>query len=322
MTLEDWLKQDRNLADQLKVIEGLCSALNEAHESGNVYRALRSFGGDFRLALAALPGPRDRRGRTALGRGRHLLHRGHPLRDALRPEPDGRTADAALGPAARRLARPHRRHHGLPRAWPGLAAEGSVVPAPGRRHDAQRRGEIHRPAGRSGHRRACADGSGQRRGGWTQGRPRLRFQEQRAALRTGRPARGRGGSGRLVVPQPGPRYRHFQLRRPHRLLLPRQPRGSPLRDRSSKHGRARQRRRPRPPLQLRLRPRSPPHGRARPRSLYGPRRHCRWLYGPRRHRRWSPPPLRCPRRQPRPPSRLPRRRPQGRPCSPPSPPSP
>src|SRR5258707_1465789 len=40
MTLEDWLKQDRNLADQLKVIEGLCSALNEAHESGNVYRAL------------------------------------------------------------------------------------------------------------------------------------------------------------------------------------------------------------------------------------------------------------------------------------------
>jgi hypothetical protein len=40
MTLDDWLKQDRNLADQLKVIEGLCSALNEAHESGNVYRAL------------------------------------------------------------------------------------------------------------------------------------------------------------------------------------------------------------------------------------------------------------------------------------------
>ena len=29
MTLEDWLKQDRNLADQLKVMEGLCSALNE-----------------------------------------------------------------------------------------------------------------------------------------------------------------------------------------------------------------------------------------------------------------------------------------------------
>src|SRR5258706_833771 len=40
MTLDDWLKQDRNLADQLRVIEGLCSALNEAHESGNVYRAL------------------------------------------------------------------------------------------------------------------------------------------------------------------------------------------------------------------------------------------------------------------------------------------
>lgn len=40
MTLEDWLKQDRNLADQLKVIEGLCSALNQAHESRDVYRAL------------------------------------------------------------------------------------------------------------------------------------------------------------------------------------------------------------------------------------------------------------------------------------------
>lgn len=40
MTLEDWLKQDRNLADQLKVIEGLCSALNQAHENGDVYRAL------------------------------------------------------------------------------------------------------------------------------------------------------------------------------------------------------------------------------------------------------------------------------------------
>ncbi|MFI5007895.1 MAG: hypothetical protein ACHQKZ_10670, partial [Solirubrobacterales bacterium] len=40
MTLEDWLKQDRNLADQLKVIEGLCSALNQAHENRDVYRAL------------------------------------------------------------------------------------------------------------------------------------------------------------------------------------------------------------------------------------------------------------------------------------------
>ena len=33
MTLDDWLKQDRNLADQLKVIEGLCSALNQAHDA-------------------------------------------------------------------------------------------------------------------------------------------------------------------------------------------------------------------------------------------------------------------------------------------------
>ena len=40
MTLEDWLKQDRNLADQLKVIEGLCSALNGAHQRREVHRAL------------------------------------------------------------------------------------------------------------------------------------------------------------------------------------------------------------------------------------------------------------------------------------------
>lgn len=40
MTLEDWLKQDRSLADQLKVIEGLCNALNQAHEGRDVYRAL------------------------------------------------------------------------------------------------------------------------------------------------------------------------------------------------------------------------------------------------------------------------------------------
>jgi len=40
MTLEDWLKQDRGLADQLKVIEGLCSALNGAHQRREVHRAL------------------------------------------------------------------------------------------------------------------------------------------------------------------------------------------------------------------------------------------------------------------------------------------
>jgi serine/threonine-protein kinase len=40
MTLEDWLKQERTLADQLKVIEGLCSALNEGHQRGSVHRSL------------------------------------------------------------------------------------------------------------------------------------------------------------------------------------------------------------------------------------------------------------------------------------------
>lgn len=40
MTLEDWLKQDRGLADQLKVMEGLCSALNEGHQRGSLHRGL------------------------------------------------------------------------------------------------------------------------------------------------------------------------------------------------------------------------------------------------------------------------------------------
>lgn len=40
MTLEDWLKQDRSLADQLKVVEGLCSALNEGHQRGALHRGL------------------------------------------------------------------------------------------------------------------------------------------------------------------------------------------------------------------------------------------------------------------------------------------
>jgi hypothetical protein len=40
MTLEDWLKQDRTLADQLKVVEGLCSALNDGHQRGDVHRGL------------------------------------------------------------------------------------------------------------------------------------------------------------------------------------------------------------------------------------------------------------------------------------------
>ncbi len=40
MNLEAWLKQDRSLADQLKVIEGLSRALNEAHARGVVHRAL------------------------------------------------------------------------------------------------------------------------------------------------------------------------------------------------------------------------------------------------------------------------------------------
>jgi hypothetical protein len=40
MNLDAWLRQDHSLADQLKVIEGLCRALNEAHERGVIHRGL------------------------------------------------------------------------------------------------------------------------------------------------------------------------------------------------------------------------------------------------------------------------------------------
>lgn len=40
MNLEAWLRQDHSLSDQLKVIEGLCRALNEAHAREVVHRSL------------------------------------------------------------------------------------------------------------------------------------------------------------------------------------------------------------------------------------------------------------------------------------------
>lgn len=43
MRLEAWLKQDRSLPDQPKVMEGVCSALNEAHGRGVLHRALEPF---------------------------------------------------------------------------------------------------------------------------------------------------------------------------------------------------------------------------------------------------------------------------------------
>jgi serine/threonine protein kinase len=43
MNLEAWLKQDRSLPDQLKVMEGICDALNEAHGRGVLHRALEPF---------------------------------------------------------------------------------------------------------------------------------------------------------------------------------------------------------------------------------------------------------------------------------------
>jgi hypothetical protein len=43
MNLEAWLKQDRSLPDQLKVMEGICDALNEAHGRAILHRALEPF---------------------------------------------------------------------------------------------------------------------------------------------------------------------------------------------------------------------------------------------------------------------------------------
>src|SRR5262245_46606028 len=40
MNLEAWLRQDHSLADQLKVIEGLCLALNDDHGRGVIHRGL------------------------------------------------------------------------------------------------------------------------------------------------------------------------------------------------------------------------------------------------------------------------------------------
>jgi len=43
MNLEAWLKQERSLPDQLKVMEGISDALNEAHGRGVLHRALEPF---------------------------------------------------------------------------------------------------------------------------------------------------------------------------------------------------------------------------------------------------------------------------------------
>jgi len=40
-SLEAWLRQDRSLADQLRVVEGLAGALSHAHEQGVLHRALK-----------------------------------------------------------------------------------------------------------------------------------------------------------------------------------------------------------------------------------------------------------------------------------------
>ncbi len=75
MTLDDWLKQERNLADQLKVIEGLCSTLNDAHQSREVHRGLdpahievASDGRcDLSGAVSSSPAPRYRAPEVAEG---------------------------------------------------------------------------------------------------------------------------------------------------------------------------------------------------------------------------------------------------------------
>src|SRR5215468_11250979 len=75
MNLEAWLGQDHSLPDQLKVIEGLCSALNDAHARGTVHRGLEparieveSDGRcDLSDAITAVPSPRYRAPELAEG---------------------------------------------------------------------------------------------------------------------------------------------------------------------------------------------------------------------------------------------------------------
>src|SRR5215468_8426611 len=75
MNLEAWLGQDHSLPDQLKVIEGLCSALNDAHARGTVHRGLEparieveSDGRcDLSDAVTAAPSPRYRAPELAEG---------------------------------------------------------------------------------------------------------------------------------------------------------------------------------------------------------------------------------------------------------------
>ena len=104
------------------------------------------------------------------------------------PSPDRPTA--ARRPAARRPARPHRRHHGLPREGPRLAAQGPLLPAPGRA-DAARPG---RRQGRANARPGDRGPAGLREGAVR--RPPAaaksdRLDQQRPLVRRRGPASGR-----------------------------------------------------------------------------------------------------------------------------------
>ncbi|HKC12844.1 MAG TPA: hypothetical protein VKI41_12500, partial [Vicinamibacteria bacterium] len=77
MNLDAWLRQDHSLADQLKVIEGLCSALNDAHKRGTVHRSLEPSKIEVQSdgtcvlteAMGGTPSPRYRAPEIAEGAG-------------------------------------------------------------------------------------------------------------------------------------------------------------------------------------------------------------------------------------------------------------
>ncbi|HXB56701.1 MAG TPA: hypothetical protein VN461_18170, partial [Vicinamibacteria bacterium] len=77
MNLDAWLRQDHSLAEQLKVIEGLCSALNDAHKKGTVHRSLEPSKIEVQSdgtcvlteAMGGTPSPRYRAPEIAEGAG-------------------------------------------------------------------------------------------------------------------------------------------------------------------------------------------------------------------------------------------------------------
>ena len=71
MNLEAWLKQERSLPDQLKVMEGICDALNEAHGRGVLHRALEPFNIEIDDGVSDLSGAVNADASTAAAAARY-----------------------------------------------------------------------------------------------------------------------------------------------------------------------------------------------------------------------------------------------------------